>query len=889
MTTFNPYPTDPDTLESWIGDFKALHERGARLILDVGGGMDEAADGKVSVARAEADAVGDDPDKAEMGVRKTPLRSGWRTRKEEWDDIEAHLIRGGWVSYAPEELGMVELDIDGGDVDALAETLGGMFPVLAEVPSVSGKRRLIVRYDYPHDAKGKRKRPRKTWTLPEGNGECLAVKATICDPKALLGAMDAHPHCESADLDVLRPGGASKRLDLEYQGEADESDLEGAVDHAIERIEDAGEGDRNNTVAAQAWRAGKAAGTAEGIDHASARERVAEAAESIAPDEADKARATAERQFNEGVASAEDEPFQVRSEEGAAAHLSALSAPEVVTDADRQAVEAWARREGRMPPWTPPVMQAGRIAPADHGLQELREGELGFVNDHEAAILLAVEQQLADVRIVKEGGPNAATEIIAWTDGEGFARVEWADFHPELADRLHNRRYTLKEWREEVGEDREGNKTYRTKREKLNRPTESSSSGFVKTTAGTMAGYQPWATRRAWWDANPYLIAHPEGMVTDLMSGAMRPVTRGDLILRRTPVTPSEWRGTPFEEWLTENVPGERDRLTLQCGLGTGCIGRQIGNTVLWLVGPGGSGKTGAVEAAMAAVGPDFTHPFKIHHLLLGRKAPGGFDATAARTALHEARMAVAEGEPSPEDNLDIGAYKSLSGGGSGEGRRIGGNSLALTRSPFTMVLTANRLPYASENDGALARRTHVVVFPRGRKAHEIDPAVNELLLTEPCQAAFLGFMLEGAHLVLRHGGMPPHTEQQEARAVFPERPLSAASTGRNRARDLRSGNASAAFTTALAEFVEERTMPDEDEVVWLDERADDACPKFIGALMDAGRQIADKMPSARLIVSPDSVVKALGRSHLTVGRRRGVKGSDRKHQCLTGRRVCNI
>ena len=276
----NPYPRDA-TLDAWIEEFKALHNRGVRFIPDWGARTDREAQARINEVRAKAQAAGKDPEKAEaaekdpdkaaMGARNAPVRTGWNKHDPAWPECERHLERGGWLSWRPEDKGAIELDIDNGYIDATAQVLKGMYEVAGETRSVSGKLRLIVRYVCAKDAKGKRKRPKKTWRLPEGAGECLAIKATVCDPFALTAALDRLETAAPADLSLLKNGGASKQADMSFEAEANEDELEAAVDDAVRKILDAPGGQGNNVEAKEAWRAGKSAGTSEAMDREAAR------------------------------------------------------------------------------------------------------------------------------------------------------------------------------------------------------------------------------------------------------------------------------------------------------------------------------------------------------------------------------------------------------------------------------------------------------------------------------------------------------------------------------------------------------------------------------------------------------------------------------------------
>ena len=901
----NPYPTDLPQLESWIAQFKTLHDRGVRLILDHGAATHDTTKAKIAKERAKALAHNACPDKAEKQVCKMPVFSGWRDRVEEWDDIEAHLSREGWLSYEPRELGIVELDIDSGDIEKVAARLRAMYQVLSETVSVSGKKRLLVRYDYPLRADGRIQNPKKTWTMPDGAGECLCLKATICDPSAVLAAMDVHEHAESADLSRLKKGGQSKIPLPDYTEEPDERHLKAAKARAIERIEDAREGERNNTIAAQAWLAGKAARTSETMDEEEVKEEVVDAAVSRCPDEPAQARATASRQFDEGADSAEHDPFKVSANEKtegrtASHHRELLMEPETISERDETELAAWECRTHGLLEWTPTEMEGGLDAPRPHGLDQKEDGELGFLNDYEAAILLAVEEQLPNLRLLHEGtSPNAPIQGRVFTAGRGFETRQWKDIRPLIGSRLHKRRYTVTEHRDPIGEDEDGKTKYQLTRSPKPLHAESSARAFIATAAKSMASFKPWYSNASWWDANPYLLSHPDGTFTDLFTGEQGPLTVEDLVVKRTGAVPGEWRGTPFEGWLNENIPGERDRLVFQCGLGSCAIGFQVANMALWLVGPGGSGKTGAAEGAAKALGigvaegDGYCQTLPVERLLTGKKAPSGFDATSGRMKLQSARMALAAGEPSPDDVLDTGTYKSLSGGGSADGRRIGGNSQTLSGTPFNLVVTANTLPYIKRRDDAdaLARRTFVVSFPVRRSAAQIDDTVNQRLMSPEWQSAYLGFIMEGAVKVIRHGGMPPMTEQQLERGVFPLQKPRTVGEGEgedgNKARDGRLEEQLDTYRSTLLTFIEERTEEEEGSAVWLSTEPDDADLEFLRDLVRLAEETVAGMEGCRISPTLVGIVKAMGKiESLNTGRRRGIKGVNRSHACLLDRKL---
>ena len=879
------YPVD-ERLELWCEAFKRLVERGAGLVLLWGNRQDDKAQEKMAKVRAKAVEAGKDGAKAEWQARKGPQHTGWRTSKPTAQAVLDHLCIGGWIGCRPETVGLAFGDVDeGGEAAAdAAEAKVGQRAIYREPTGTPG--RLHLGWPCRGEVKGRK------WRVPEGGGEIVRSghQVVVWDPVALLEAVEAARNAPEADVGRLAAKGDNRTVDMELAPTTDDSALQGAIADAVEKVADADNGDRNDTASGQAWRAGLAAAHLDDEDAAeAAREAVVEAAVGASPDEPDKARETADRQFRTGYAAGKGGvQFEIRVKGPSgdtSRHDSAILEEETITEDDVAAFEAWKADEEPLPEPEAPDMSKGGIPHDVSENREIRKGEMGFDSHVRGASLVAFERAFPDWIIDRPDGEKGMPLVWEWTD-TGYEARRWKNVSSPLLRFLCPRHYTLQKETITVGEPGEAAREVEHWNP-MPRPTTGGSTGMAINVAKEMAGLHDFYTDQAWHDWNPLAVAFPDGSCLDIRTGEIRAQHPNDRMMRRTGVAPSaEWRGTWFAKTLEENVPSEADRFLLMCLLGACLMGVSIGEAFIWLIGPGGSGKTGTAEAVARAIGPDYTHVMPIQRVLTGRKGAQSdpFTQASSRAKLADARLVLMTGEPDTEDVLDTGAYKSLSGGGSNEGRDQGRSVQAIYGSTFTCLATANHPPFVVKPDDAVERRTYTIAFPVKRPRGTGDDRVKMRMLQRENLADLLAFIVEGALLVAQHGGLPPRTDQQKRRAVFPVSEgdgKDAGAADSNAARTTHRQGKHASVIAGFKQVIGERTKEQEGSVVWLDERAEDADSVLIGSLNGI---LTDGSDAYRYDPSAKNRAEYARKAGFEVGRQRPGKGNRAMLPCLLDR-----
>ena len=898
------YPVD-ETLDTWAGAFARMVAAGAQLVLLWGMRDDDAALPRLDKARAEAEAAGKDGDKAVWQARKAPQAAGWRKKRPTAQEVVDHLCRGGWVGIQPHSVRMVLVDVDEGGEQAAdqAEHMVGCRALYRQPTGTPGRLHLAWA------AEGVRGRK---WKVPAGGGEFIREgnQAVVWHPVELADAVDAALKAPVALVERLNAKGDYQGPSFDFEATTDTETVERAIDRSIEAVETAQPGERNDTVAAQAWRGAGLAASAEGVDVEAVRARFVEAAVKASPDEAEKAADTANRQYNEGLrAAASGLRFEVRvpvddRQQAAFAADAAIAEEEVVTEDDVEQLEAWQAGAPLEAAEPPEMLSKGEgydvaralmveqvmvpDADADNAREVRKGGILGFDSHRLGASLVAHERAFAGWRVAVNA--KDVPSVWEWRDGAGWRAVPWKLARTRLAAYLEPRHYTV-DVKDEQRSHVDDSVLRGEQRKTVPRPTTGGSTGMALQVAKMMAGLSDFYTEPEWHDWNPLVAAHPDGSATDFLTGERRPQRQDEMAMKRTGVNPAEqWRGTWFEARLMENVPSASDRLLLQCLLGAALMGRNPGEAFIWLVGPGGSGKDSMAVAVAEAIGPDYTSAVHVGRILSGRsekRSGDSFTQVSATAVMQEARLVVMTDEPDEDDVLDQGAYKSLSGGGVSSGRRQGKDVSVSTRSGFTCLATANRLPFLKGTDpsGAIAGRTCVISFPVARRAKGTgDARVKAMMLHREHLASLLAFIVEGACLVAQCGGLPPLTEQQKRRARMPT-----AETRRDRdqgrsdtpnyARDLHLDGRNAAVCMELQALWKTLTEPDPAGFVWLDERADGSDAAFLGSV-DA------VLTRHQLAASAENRAKFFRRAGFEPVRRRGIQGTDYKHQGVPGAKV---
>lgn len=204
------------------------------------------------------------------------------------------------------------------------------------------------------------------------------------------------------------------------------------------------------------------------------------------------------------------------------------------------------------------------------------------------------------------------------------------------------------------------------------------------------------------------------------------------------PYGPSEW-----EAFLEEAVPCEEVRQWLQLWAGSILHGQTSQHCLLFVHGPGGTGKSLFAETLLAAM-----HDYGCvmpAELLIGR---GGSDAGYWKASLKGKRLAVIN-ETGEGDYWNAPQAKALTGGDTVHARHPYGRPFAFLPTHKVLVVS-NDPPQLSKVDEAFRRRLAVVRFDT--KPHRIDRGLKDRL--RRAAPKVLGWMQTGlVALQERFGG----------------------------------------------------------------------------------------------------------------------------------------
>lgn len=173
----------------------------------------------------------------------------------------------------------------------------------------------------------------------------------------------------------------------------------------------------------------------------------------------------------------------------------------------------------------------------------------------------------------------------------------------------------------------------------------------------------------------------------------------------------------------------------------------------LWLVGPGGAGKSTIMNVVRHVVGED-----RVSAVSLGALLSGGAESRARFMAAVEGKVFNYCGEVQMDD-MTRGAdtFKSLCSGEPQMMRRIGGNVEMATEIPY-LVFNMNRKPKNRIIDGALRRRLLFLTFPTAVRECDRDPLLEDKLKAEA--SGIRNWMLGGYAAFVADGGVLTPTSE---------------------------------------------------------------------------------------------------------------------------------
>ncbi len=204
-------------------------------------------------------------------------------------------------------------------------------------------------------------------------------------------------------------------------------------------------------------------------------------------------------------------------------------------------------------------------------------------------------------------------------------------------------------------------------------------------------------------DADPWTLNTPGGAV-DLRTGSVRPHRPGDLFTKVTTATP----GGDCPRWLTflsQACGGDQELVDcLQRWAGYALTGDMREHAFLFIVGPGGNGKSLFINTLAAALG-DYAVSAMPDVLQLSRSDQHPTHLAALRGARMVTVPEVEEGRPWAEQRI-----KALTGGDRITARVMRGDPFDFN--PTGKIFVAgNHRPVLRNPDQAMRRRLHLVPF----------------------------------------------------------------------------------------------------------------------------------------------------------------------------------
>lgn len=189
------------------------------------------------------------------------------------------------------------------------------------------------------------------------------------------------------------------------------------------------------------------------------------------------------------------------------------------------------------------------------------------------------------------------------------------------------------------------------------------------------------------------------------------------------------------------SILDRKQQLLLQKFLGLGMTDRESMpakvENALWLVGPGGAGKSTIMNVVKYVYGEE-----NISSVPLGSLLSGGGENRARFLASVVGKTFNYCGEVQMEDMTRYGdAFKSLCSGESQQIRRIGGNVEERSDVPY-LIFNMNRKPRSKNIDSAITRRLLFITFRTMIREEDRDPGLETRLKSEA--AGIRNWMLEG-------------------------------------------------------------------------------------------------------------------------------------------------
>lgn len=253
-------------------------------------------------------------------------------------------------------------------------------------------------------------------------------------------------------------------------------------------------------------------------------------------------------------------------------------------------------------------------------------------------------------------------------------------------------------------------------------------------------------------DAQPFLLACPNGTVELGLHCEFREARRSDFLTRRAGVEYKTGAQCPaWMRFLERIMPDEDMRDFLQRIVGYCLTGSTREQALFLFYGTGMNGKSTLVNIVRTLMG-DYAMPSPVSTFLSNGNQKGGGEASPDLARLPGARMVTAS-EPPEGARLDEGKIKEITGGEPIVARHL--NQGFFTFRPcFKPIISTNHQPTIRGVDHGIWRRVRMVPFLVEIPAGEVDRDLEAKLLTE--KEAIFQWMLTGVEQWFELGLAPP-------------------------------------------------------------------------------------------------------------------------------------
>jgi len=260
------------------------------------------------------------------------------------------------------------------------------------------------------------------------------------------------------------------------------------------------------------------------------------------------------------------------------------------------------------------------------------------------------------------------------------------------------------------------------------------------------------------WDADPLLLATPDGVV-DLKTGSLRPASREDYLTKITAVGPRDMPTPLWDAFLTRVMGGDRELVAfLQRVAGYALTGETKEHALFFMHGLGANGKSTFSNALTGLFG-DYTVTASMETFVVGPTDKHPTDLAMLRGSRLVTAQETESGKRWAEARL-----KALTGGDAITARFM--RQDFFTYMPqFKLLLSGNHRPSLRDVDDAIRRRFHLVPFTETIPAAERDLNLPAKLRAE--WPGILAWAIRGCLQWQSAGLLPPERVQAATDAYF--------------------------------------------------------------------------------------------------------------------------